>query len=725
MFTVLMLFFVYRNAEMMKEQMFQQKERELLMIASFLDQQIPQAVEDMLKDAVIRKLSHQEKVGLLNPQLQAVLAKVGQEYQNCGLGYGINEERLAVYPPRPEILTRPFADAGLTAIEQAYATKKIVIFTNNKNTLWNCPTLSVLYPHIVDGEVAWFTWTNAKLEYLNGTFMAAVWQSCVTFFLLWVGAMLILRYTFRQFETSLSNMAAQVVSKDDSSEQLQRFPELEPLLTAIISLRKGMEEECIAKTHLNQELLVLNQRQRIFKIFFTRNLAPMAIVRQADLMIVDVNYAAEMLMQSNRNDITGRSVHDLNLGNAESPSIIARLKELAVNGYTTGFVEFKTIAGENRYGIISVIKTDYCEEEQYLITLIDITRQRFSEERFLKAFHSNPLMMCIVSMKDWRLVDVNQAYLTVIDRTYEEVVGKTSSQIALWKDESCLQQLHTELLRAQGKYQNFEIDIVTSNKEVRTVLFSSDVIFWKDEHCLLGMFTDITDIKRYKYEMARLDRLDMVGEMAAGIGHEVRNPMTTVRGYLQLFQRKAELAKYHSQIDTMIEELDRANAIITEFLSLAKNKKIETRRANINDVIHALAPLLEADALRRGHDLHVTLADLPEFDFDENEIRQLILNLVRNGLEAMATSGLVTINTAFNGAEIELKITDQGCGVPPEILEKIGTPFMTTKDEGTGLGLPVCFRIAERHDAGIYVDSTPTGTAFRITFSVAGAVEPA
>ncbi len=720
MFTVLMLFFVYRNAEMMKEQIFQQKERELLTIAAYLDQQMPRYVADLLQDEAVSKLPHEEKILLVNSHLQAVLAKAGQEYKNFGLGYGINNERLAVHPPRTTILTRPFAAAGLAAIEQAYATKKNVTFTNDRNTLWQQPTLSVLYPHIVDGEVVWFTWTNAKVEYVNSTFVAALWQSGTTFFLLWVGAMLILRYTFRQFDILLSNVARQVMTKNDSHEQLRQFPELAPLLTAVISLRKGLEQECAAKTQLNQALTLLNQRQRIFKIFFARNLAPMAIVRQADLMIVDVNYAAEQLMQAGRKDITGRTVAELNFGNAGSPATIARLAELQANGYTAGLIEFCTLAGDNRYGIISVIKTEYYEEKQYLITLIDITEQRLSEERFLKAFHANPLMMYIVSLKDWKILDANQAYLTALEQRYEEVVGKTSDQITLWKDENCLQQLRAHILQLQGKCQNYEIDIVTNNREVRTVLFSSEVISLEDEECLLGMFTDITDIKRYQYEMARLDRLDIVGEMAAGIGHEVRNPMTTVRGYLQIFQRKAELAKYHSQIDIMIEEIDRANAIITEFLSLAKNKKLEIRRANINDVVHALAPLLQADALRRGHDLRLILSELPEFDFDENEIRQLILNLVRNGLEAMTDSGMVTISTAVSGGGIELRITDQGCGVPPEILEKIGTPFVTTKDEGTGLGLPVCYRIAARHKAEIFVDSSPAGTAFRIVFSMTG-----
>lgn len=217
-------------------------------------------------------------------------------------------------------------------------------------------------------------------------------------------------------------------------------------------------------------------------------------------------------------------------------------------------------------------------------------------------------------------------------------------------------------------------------------------------------------------EIARIDRLDSVGDMAASIGHEVRNPMTTVRGYLQLFQRKQQFAEHAEQINTMIEELDRANSIITEFLSLAKNKAVNMKVGNLNTVIYALYPLLQADALRRGHEIGIELDSIPDSNFDENEIRQLILNLVRNGLEAMQQEGLVTIRTYTRGKWLILSVEDKGPGIQEEVLAKLGMPFVTTKEEGTGLGLPVCYRIAERHGAKISVKTGSDGTIFIIRF---------
>lgn len=218
--------------------------------------------------------------------------------------------------------------------------------------------------------------------------------------------------------------------------------------------------------------------------------------------------------------------------------------------------------------------------------------------------------------------------------------------------------------------------------------------------------------------MQRLDRLNLVGEMAASIAHEVRNPMTTVRGYLQMFQRRAEFVQYGEQLTTMIEELDRANAIISEFLSLAKNKAIDRKRGNLNTIIRSLFPLIEADALRMGHDAVFRSGDIPDNEFDPQQVRQLILNLTRNGLEAMQAGGRLTIRTYLSSQGVVIEVQDTGPGIPDDILQQLGTPFVTTKETGTGLGLPVCFRIAERHSAKINVQqSSPQGTIVCVAFS--------
>lgn len=218
----------------------------------------------------------------------------------------------------------------------------------------------------------------------------------------------------------------------------------------------------------------------------------------------------------------------------------------------------------------------------------------------------------------------------------------------------------------------------------------------------------------WEKEMAKLDRLNLVGEMAAGIAHEIRNPMTTIRGFLQMAKKNKTMADEY--IDIMLEELNRANGIITEFLSLAKNKATYFQTMSLNDIIASMEPLIQAEAMLSGMHLHVNYGSIAELAVDDKEIRQLLLNMAINGLEAMQPGGAFTISTYMEGAAVVLKLEDQGSGIKAEYLEKLGTPFFTTKEKGTGLGLAVCYSIAARHQADIELQSSDRGTVFAIKF---------
>ncbi len=234
----------------------------------------------------------------------------------------------------------------------------------------------------------------------------------------------------------------------------------------------------------------------------------------------------------------------------------------------------------------------------------------------------------------------------------------------------------------------------------------------------LAMLIDNTERKMIEMEMARLDRLNLVGEIAAGIGHEIRNPMTSIRGFLQMLREKDSYQDDLEFFDIMIEELDRCNLIISEFLSLAKNKTVELEHKNLNQIIHILLPLINAEAAVQDKYIRTHLKDIPLLLLDERETRQLLLNLVRNGLEAMTAGGTITIETSVRGECVVLGVYDQGHGIDKTIIEKLGTPFVTTKDNGTGLGLPVCYSIAARHNAKIEIETSSRGTKFNIVFRI-------
>ncbi|WP_050809793.1 ATP-binding protein [Desulfosporosinus sp. OT] len=217
-------------------------------------------------------------------------------------------------------------------------------------------------------------------------------------------------------------------------------------------------------------------------------------------------------------------------------------------------------------------------------------------------------------------------------------------------------------------------------------------------------------------EVAKLERLNVIGQLAAGLGHEVRNPLTTIRGFLQMLQSKTDLHTYKGHFDLMIEELDRTNSIITDFLSLAKNKPTELKRQCLNKLLANLFPLLEADAYTQGKKCVFEPGDLPNLDINTNEIIQLVLNFARNGLEAMPLDGCLTINTFMEGQNIVLSFKDEGTGIKLEDVLKLGISFFTTKENGTGLGLPMCYSIADRHNAQIELTTGPDGTTFFVRF---------
>jgi len=246
------------------------------------------------------------------------------------------------------------------------------------------------------------------------------------------------------------------------------------------------------------------------------------------------------------------------------------------------------------------------------------------------------------------------------------------------------------------------------------------VPLYNENGCLIalqGIIRDITLRKKLEQMSSLFDRMNMVGSMAATVAHEIRNPLTTVRGYLQVIGRKHEYQKDKDKFNLMLEEIDRANSIIREYLSLSREKLVILKQCSLNGIIEALFPLIQADATSSKVYVNLDLALIPELLLDENELRQLLLNLVRNSIEAMPEGGDLLIRTFQEDCNVVLSISDEGVGIPSHILEKLGTPFITTKDTGTGLGLPICYQIAHRHKATIKISTSHEGTTFFVYFT--------
>jgi len=345
----------------------------------------------------------------------------------------------------------------------------------------------------------------------------------------------------------------------------------------------------------------------------------------------------------------------------------------------------------------------------------DITERKLSGEKLMKAQVEKISILesmtdCFFAMnRNWQFTYINCAAETAFGKSRDELLGTKL----------------TELMKVDDTALRHYNEVMSEQKSVTFELISEalggkwlEISAYPTETGMTCYFSDITSRKISEKEFARLERLNLVGQLAAGIGHEIRNPMTTVRGYLQLLGTKPVYAAQKSTFELMISELDRANAIITEFLSLAQTKPTEHKSQNLNDLLNNLYPLLEADAFTQNKQISFIPGEIPDLALNGKEISQLVLNLTRNGLEAMPQGGCLRVKSYVEDGQVVLAIEDEGCGIPPENLSKVGTPFFTTKDTGTGLGLATCYKIVEAHNAKIRIDSSSRGTTFFIVFPI-------
>ena len=349
---------------------------------------------------------------------------------------------------------------------------------------------------------------------------------------------------------------------------------------------------------------------------------------------------------------------------------------------------------------------DYLEEK-----VAERTAQLSLErQRLFDVLETLPANIFLLS-SDYKVQFANRAYL----ERYGEPNGRCCYDFIFGLDNPC-EQCETLRPLETGQPHNWIFTAPNGNiSEIHNFPFT-DV---DGQSMVLDMNVDITDKQRTERELARLDRLNLIGQMAAGIGHEIRNPMTTVRGFLQMLGDKPEYAEDRDFFELMIEELDRANGIISEFLGLARDKKVDLQPGSLKRVVKPLYPMIRSDANLQEIDVKLDLHSAPQVLIDKNEIRQLILNLSRNAMEAMSSHGTLTIGTRAEGNEAVLYIRDEGSGMDPETIDKLGTPFHTTKDKGTGLGLAVCYSIAARHNARIDFETGPEGTTFYVRFPLA------
>lgn len=229
---------------------------------------------------------------------------------------------------------------------------------------------------------------------------------------------------------------------------------------------------------------------------------------------------------------------------------------------------------------------------------------------------------------------------------------------------------------------------------------------------IMTIMTDISERKMTEELLQKSDKLSAVGQLAAGVAHEIRNPLTTLKGFLQLYGSKIE--QHHHRI--MISELDRINFIVSEFLVLSKPQATQYQIKNLQHILQHVIAIFDTQTILKNIQLVTHLGSEPLFVFcEENQLKQVFINVLKNAMEAMPKGGNINISLQKTKDHASVRIMDEGCGIPEDNIPRLGEPFYSTKPEGTGLGLMVTYKIIEDHDGSMMIQSRPQqGTTVEI-----------
>jgi signal transduction histidine kinase len=226
---------------------------------------------------------------------------------------------------------------------------------------------------------------------------------------------------------------------------------------------------------------------------------------------------------------------------------------------------------------------------------------------------------------------------------------------------------------------------------------------------------------RLKERLAHAERLSLMGEMAAGISHEIRNPLGIIRSSAELLKKKtAKTDPQNSFPDIIIEEASRLNRIITDFINFAKPREPNMTLCRLEEIIDKNITFLEAQNKEKGYVIKKNFQNhLPEIMADSTMLYQSFLNILINAMQSMPEGGRILVEVSSNEHWVTVHFDDEGQGIPSEILEKIWDPFFTTKDQGTGLGLGIVKNIIESHGGGVQIVNRPVrGTRVTIELPV-------
>ena len=340
---------------------------------------------------------------------------------------------------------------------------------------------------------------------------------------------------------------------------------------------------------------------------------------------------------------------------------------------------------------------------------LEVLRQKAEDKAtIIEGYNENILQSVpsgVISLDEaLRVTKVNLSAEKILEIKRESTLGKYHGDV--------LNKPITDLLNDKKIIERGEITYLTpSGRRIWLGLTLSPL---KDrEENIIGqilIFTDLTQLKALEAQMELRSRLSSLGEISAGIAHELRNPMAVIAGYTQLLSKKAD-PSLKPTVDAITTEINVMNRIISDFLSFAKPAELAISDVDLKKIIENCIVTLVRE--RNNIKVHLDIENLPVIKGDDILLRQAFTNLIQNAVEAMPAGGDLTIKYATSNL-LDVMVSDTGPGIAGDMADKIFLPFFTTKDRGTGLGLSLVQKIIVSHGGSISVDSSERGATFRI-----------
>jgi PAS domain S-box-containing protein len=348
---------------------------------------------------------------------------------------------------------------------------------------------------------------------------------------------------------------------------------------------------------------------------------------------------------------------------------------------------------------------------------LEILRQK-AEDRALaiEGYNENILQSVpsgVMSFdENLKIMKVNQAAGKILEVNEETVIGKHHTEI--------LGKPITDLLNEKKFIERGQISYITSSgKRIWLGLTLSPL---RDQSGkTIGqilVFTDLTHLKAVESQMELRSRLSSLGELSAGIAHELRNPMGVIAGYTKLLSKKGEKS-LQPIVENISKEIAVMDRIISDFLSFAKPAELTVTDIDLKAMIGNCITAIRGE--KSDITVRLNIDGRPTIKGDEVFLRQAFINIIQNAVEAMPQRGALTIKavpSAEPGHGFDIVISDTGHGISEDIIDKIFLPFFTTKERGTGLGLAIVHKIVVSHGGTISVESSDKGTTFRMRLPV-------